>query len=147
MIVSSLLVQYKGWTWADAVCSIVISVLIVGSVIPLVQNTLEVLLQRTPRYKEKILSQTLYELSCMNGVLSYREPHFWNFSDSIIVGSICVQVREDVDTQTLSLTINSLFKKSALGIKHMCVQIEKEAFLQSLDLEVRSRPLLTAGQM
>ncbi|XP_024974686.1 probable zinc transporter protein DDB_G0291141 isoform X2 [Cynara cardunculus var. scolymus] len=52
VVVSTLLIQYKGWLIADPACSIFISVLIVSSVIPLLRNSAEVLLQRVPRAHE-----------------------------------------------------------------------------------------------
>lgn len=100
VIISSLLVQYKGWTSADAICSIIISVLIVASVLPLIWSTLDVLNQRTPIFKESLIRDTLAAMTQPGGefeamgVVSYREPHFWAFSDSETIGTLHVQVRE-----------------------------------------------------
>ena len=43
VVMSTLLIKYKGWLVADPACSIFISVLIVSSVIPLLRNSAEIL--------------------------------------------------------------------------------------------------------
>ncbi|GLU11197.1 hypothetical protein SLE2022_279570 [Rubroshorea leprosula] len=48
VVISTLLIKYKGWLIADPACSIFISALIVSSVIPLLRNSAEILLQRVP---------------------------------------------------------------------------------------------------
>lgn len=39
VIISSLLIKYYGWYIADPICSVIISVLIFVSVIPLIKST------------------------------------------------------------------------------------------------------------
>ena len=118
VIISSLLVQYKGWTSADAICSIIISVLIVASVMPLIWSTLDVLNQRTPIFKEALIRDTLAAMTQPGGefeamgVVSYREPHFWAFSDSETIGTLHVQVREVSLGGTVSEKIGHSPKRS-----------------------------------
>ena len=148
VIISSILVKYKGWTSADAICSIIISVLIVASVIPLIQSTLDTLNQRIPVYKEPAIRDTLRRLSEeLDGVIAYREPHFWAFSDSEMIGTIHVHVREDVDEQRMLQQISELFKSSGLGISNLSIQLEKDAFIRNIENELKIRPFLTAGQL
>lgn len=148
VIISSLLVQYKGWTSADAICSIIISVMIIASVLPLLKSTLDILNQRTPVYKEAAIRDALYRLTneC-DGVLSYREPHFWSFSDSETIGTLHVQVREDADEQRMLQQISDLFKESGVGIANLSIQVEKDKFLATVEPEIKARPCLTGGQM
>ena len=49
MVVSTLLIKYRGWLVTDPACSIFISALIISTVLPLLQNSAEIILQRVPR--------------------------------------------------------------------------------------------------
>jgi len=139
VIISSLLVQYYNWTAADSVCSIIISLLIVGSVLPLLKSTSHILLGRNPESKDGSFRECLYRLSELDGVESYRDAHVWSFSDDELVGTLHVQVREDVDEQKMVQAITDLFKGSALSITNFSVQIEKNLFLQAMENETRGR--------
>lgn len=146
VIISSILVQYKGWTSADAICSIIISILIVASVLPLLQSTLHILFQRTPVHKESVIRHSLAELCSIPGVISYREPHFWIFDQHELVGTLHVQVSETADEQTvLQHCLSTL--KSHIGVQNLTVQIEKQGFLQAIDQEIKNKPILTNGQL
>ena len=48
VVISSILIRYFGWSITDPICSLMISVLILMSVFPLIQDT-PILLQHTPR--------------------------------------------------------------------------------------------------
>ena len=48
VIISSILIEQFGWYIADPICSVFISVLIFLSVIPLLRDSLRILLQSTP---------------------------------------------------------------------------------------------------
>jgi cation diffusion facilitator family transporter len=48
VIISTLLIQNFGWQWVDPLCSLILSMLILGSVIPLLKTSASVLLQSTP---------------------------------------------------------------------------------------------------
>ena len=49
VVISSILIRYFGWSITDPICSLMISVLILMSVFPLIQDTSWILLQHTPR--------------------------------------------------------------------------------------------------
>ena len=49
VIVSTLLIKYKGWLIADPICSLLISILILLSAFPLIESTARVLLLQAPR--------------------------------------------------------------------------------------------------
>ena len=57
---------YTGWMVADPLCSMMIAALIVLSVIPLMRDTIGVLLQRSPHHLDYVLP------SCYRKVM----PHF-----------------------------------------------------------------------
>ena len=150
VIISSLLVKYKGWTSADAICSIVISVLIIASVLPLIRSTLDVLNQRTPIFKETLIRDTLRRMCAeVPGVRGYRQPHFWAFSDSETIGTLHVAVDESADEQRTLALIADLWKDSGVSVSNLSIQIEKDKFLATIDggLQNDGTPLLTGGQL
>lgn len=48
VIISTLLIQIFGWQWVDPLCSLILSMLILGSVYPLLKSSASVLLQSIP---------------------------------------------------------------------------------------------------
>ncbi|GAB2238254.1 hypothetical protein Droror1_Dr00016156 [Drosera rotundifolia] len=68
VVISTLLIKYKGWLVADPACSIFISILIVSSVIPLLRNSAEILLQRVPRSHEHDIKLAVDQVLRMKGV-------------------------------------------------------------------------------
>lgn len=62
VIISSLLIQTFGWLIADPLCSLLISILIFLSVLPLLRQSISVLLLRVPFGGEKKLSELLKQV-------------------------------------------------------------------------------------
>ncbi|MES1909929.1 MAG: hypothetical protein MHM6MM_002609 [Cercozoa sp. M6MM] len=60
-IVSGELIRWKGWLWADAVCSVAISLLIVLAVYPMMQETTQLLMLHTPSSEDTRLRQCLLD--------------------------------------------------------------------------------------
>lgn len=63
VIISTLLIQSFGWKWVDPLCSLILSMLILGSVIPLLKSSASVLLQSVPDdLSEKEYEQIINEV-------------------------------------------------------------------------------------
>jgi zinc transporter 5/7 len=77
VIVSTLLIQYVGWSGWDPLASCVIAVLIFMSSIPLVSSSAQKLLLTVPDDTEYQLRNTLAGVSDLRGVASYTVPRFW----------------------------------------------------------------------
>eukprot|EP00808_Paulinella_micropora_P032114 g66014.t1 len=136
VILSSILIHFFGWNTADAICSMMISILIVASVVPSVRESANLLLQRNPRGKDSKLRSKLRQVLAIDVVLSYRSPHFWVCAGSEVVGSLHVQIKEEADQQVVLAQIAAIFKDT---IKQLTVQIEKERFLNQLHETSASR--------
>lgn len=52
VIISTLLIQWFGWVWVDPLCSLILSLLIIGSVYPLLVSSISTLLQDVPEEEE-----------------------------------------------------------------------------------------------
>uniref|UniRef100_H3DMT6 Zinc transporter n=1 Tax=Tetraodon nigroviridis TaxID=99883 RepID=H3DMT6_TETNG len=130
VIISTILIRQFGWLIADPICSLFIAVLIFFSVIPLLKDACEVLLLRTPPENEKDLIGALEKIEKIEGVLSYRDPHFWRHSASIVAGTIHLQVMSDVVEQRIIHQVTAILKDA--GVNNLSVQVEKEAYFQHM---------------
>ncbi|XP_053557327.1 proton-coupled zinc antiporter SLC30A5 [Bombina bombina] len=130
VIVSTILIRQFGWLIADPLCSLFISVLIFGSVIPLLKDACQVILLRIPPEVEKGINMALEKISKTDGLISYREPHFWRHSASIVAGTIHVQVMSEVVEQRIIQQVTAVLKDA--GVNNLTIQVEKEAYFQHM---------------
>lgn len=77
VIVSTLLIQYIGWSGWDPLASCIIAILIFMSSIPLVSSSAKKLLLTVADDTEYQLRNTLAGVSDLRGVASYTVPRFW----------------------------------------------------------------------
>uniref|UniRef100_A0A3P9NIG0 Zinc transporter n=1 Tax=Poecilia reticulata TaxID=8081 RepID=A0A3P9NIG0_POERE len=130
VIISTVLIRQFGWLIADPICSLFIATLIFLSVIPLLKDACEVLLLRTPPEQEKELNSALEKVEKIEGVLSYRDPHFWRHSANVIAGTVHLQVMSDVVEQRIIQQVTAILKDA--GVNNLSVQVEKEAYFQHM---------------
>ncbi|XP_035667204.1 zinc transporter 5-like isoform X1 [Branchiostoma floridae] len=145
VIVSSLLIEQFGWLIADPICSIFIAVMIFASVMPLLKDSSLILLLRAPGCKEQDIAEALNKVLSMDGVLSYRDPHFWQHSSSVTIGTIHVQVTPETLEQRIVSQVCAVFKE--IGVQNLTVQVEKdEYFLHMSGLTSSYREVLEMTQ-
>ncbi|XP_073695491.1 proton-coupled zinc antiporter SLC30A5 [Garra rufa] len=130
VIISTILIRQFGWLIADPICSLFIATLIFLSVIPLIKDACEVLLLRMPPQQEKELNFALEKIQKIEGVLSYRDPHFWRHSASVIAGTIHLQLMSDVVEQRVIQQVSAVLKDA--GVNNLSIQLEKEAYFQHM---------------
>ncbi|MED6145618.1 hypothetical protein PIB30_026873 [Stylosanthes scabra] len=122
VVISTLLIKYKGWLVADPACSIFISVLIVSSVIPLLRNSAEILLQRVPRAHEHELKDVLADVLKIRGVSSIQKFHVWSLTNTDVVGTLHLRVSTDSDKSSAKSQVSRLLHNA--GIKDLTLQVE-----------------------
>uniref|UniRef100_A0A671QNK3 Zinc transporter n=1 Tax=Sinocyclocheilus anshuiensis TaxID=1608454 RepID=A0A671QNK3_9TELE len=130
VIISTILIRQFGWLIADPICSLFIATLIFLSVIPLLKDACEVLLLRMPPQHEKQLNFALEKIQKIEGVLSYRDPHFWRHSASVIAGTIHLQLMSNVVEQRVIQQVSAVLKDA--GVNNLTIQLEKEAYFQHM---------------
>ncbi|KAJ4434922.1 hypothetical protein ANN_23493, partial [Periplaneta americana] len=126
VIVSSILIEQFGWYIADPLCSMFIAILIFMSVLPLLKNSALVLLLRTPLRVQDRLPAALSKVSALEGVVGIRQPHFWQHSSDMIIGSIHVQALPEASEQKIIQEVTAIFKE--IGFYQFNVQVEKEQY-------------------
>ena len=110
VIISTLLIQFYGWTGFDPIASLFIAILIAASVIPLVMDTGKVLAldvaERDVDIQKALNEVCLFlffvhlkqvlthftKLCSLQGVASYSYPRFWPKDSSSLIGSIHIQL-------------------------------------------------------
>ncbi|CAJ1935625.1 unnamed protein product [Sphenostylis stenocarpa] len=122
VVISTLLIKYKGWLIADPACSIFISILIVSSVIPLLKNSAEVLLQRVPRAQEHELKDALANVLKIKGVYGIQKFHSWSFTNTDVIGTLHLHLSTDTDKTSAKSQVLHLLHNA--GIKDVTLQVE-----------------------
>ncbi|GAY46669.1 hypothetical protein CUMW_098850 [Citrus unshiu] len=122
VVISTLLIKYKGWLVADPACSIFISLLIVSSVIPLLRNSAEILLQRVSRAHELDLKETLNDVMKISGVHGIQNLHLWSFTSTDVVGTLNLHVSSEADMVSIKAQVSHML--SDAGIKDLTLQVE-----------------------
>uniref|UniRef100_A0A2K6TKG8 Zinc transporter n=1 Tax=Saimiri boliviensis boliviensis TaxID=39432 RepID=A0A2K6TKG8_SAIBB len=130
VIVSTILIEQFGWFIADPLCSLFIAILISLSVVPLIKDACQALLLRLPPEYEKELHIALEKIQKIEGLISYRDPHFWRHSASIVAGTIHIQVTCDVLEQRIVQQVTGILKDA--GVNNLTIQVEKEAYFQHM---------------
>lgn len=122
VIISSLLIRFFGWNIADPICSMIIAVLITVSVIPLLRDSVGILMQRQPKQLDRKLPDTYRRIQEIPGVLSVQSPHFWTLSSERFTGGIKIEVSFNCDPRLVSNTTRQIF--SQIGVTDLYIQID-----------------------
>lgn len=94
---------------------------------PFAVYTGKILLQTTPSHLITQLDKSLREASTLDGVLEFRDEHFWTLSFGTLVGSLHVRVRRDADEQ---LVLAHVWNKLAGLVQHLTVHIFKDDWMR-----------------
>lgn len=122
VIVSSILMYFFGWMIADPICSLFIAVLILVSVLGLLRNSLEILMQRQPRELDGVLPNCFYKVRALPGVFSVQETHFWTLCSGQYIGNVKLEVSGAADPRYLVQQTRSIF--SSVGVTQIYIQLD-----------------------
>lgn len=123
VIISSILIDQFNYMYADPICSLCISVMIFLSVGPLLKESGTVLMQRTPLTFDSQLPNCFNQIQSIEGVASFRDPHFWTLASNQYIGSIYIAAKHSGVNQMFIINqVASTFK--AIGVTEMVVQVE-----------------------
>jgi cobalt-zinc-cadmium efflux system protein len=124
-IAAGVLILAFGWLWADAVCSVLISLIIVFSAGNLIRESVNVLLEGTPAHINlAAVEDAILETEGVNGI---HDLHIWTITSGI--EALSAHVRHDesiVQTELLKNLRQRLHEK--FGIDHLTIQMETPDF-------------------
>lgn len=124
VIISSILISLFNWNIVDPIASLLISILIFASVIPLLKSSILVLMQHTPSSLEHKLPKIFKKIQNLQGILTLGSIYFWKNASDDIIGSLHIRVSKSSNRQYLTYKILDLFDH--YGIKNITIQIERE---------------------
>jgi len=129
VIISTLLIQFYGWTIFDPIASLFIAIMIVASVVPLVIDTGRVLSLNMGSREEEV-HQALSELVYVEGVASYSSPRFWPKDSASVIGSIHIQLmlspHKHADTDGVRERVHTLLRSRISGLEELTIQLEED---------------------
>lgn len=120
-IAAGILILSLGWLWADAVCSILISLIIIFGAWRLILESVNVLLEGTPSHinlgtvEEKILETA--------GVGGVHDLHIWTISSGIEALSAHITHDDSVVHSDLLAAVRQKLHDN-FGIDHLTIQME-----------------------
>lgn len=128
-IIAGILILSFGWLWADAVCSVLISLIIIFGAWRLILESVNVLLEGTPSHinlgavEKKILDTA--------GVGGVHDLHVWTISSGIEALSAHITHDDSVAHSELLAVVRQKLHDN-FGIDHLTIQME------TLDLEAEA---------
>jgi zinc transporter 5/7 len=140
VILSTLLIQFYGWSGFDPIASLLIAILIAASVIPLVLDTGRILCLDVGG-KDIVIHQAISELSSIEGLASHSVPRFWPKDSSSLVGSILIQLAPSSasldpagphSNQRTTYTridrvverVDTVLRRNIAGLEELTIQVE-----------------------
>lgn len=122
VIISALLMQNYGLMIADPVCSMLIALLIGVSVVPLLRESIGILMQRTPPSLESTLPQCYQRVQQLKGVYNLHDPHFWTLCTDVYIGTLKLFIAPDADAKWILSQTHNIFTQA--GVRQLYVQID-----------------------
>ncbi|XP_012738128.2 zinc transporter 7 isoform X1 [Fundulus heteroclitus] len=125
VIISALLMQKYELMIADPICSMLISILIGVSVVPLLKESIGILMQRTPPSLDNALPECYQRVQQLQGVYNLQEPHFWTLCTDVYIGTLKLLVAPDADTRWILSQTHNIFTQ--VGVRQLYVQVDTAA--------------------
>ncbi|XP_054458706.1 zinc transporter 7 isoform X1 [Anoplopoma fimbria] len=125
VIISALLMQRYDLMIADPICSMLIALLIGVSVVPLLKESIGILMQRTPPSLDLALPECYQRVQQLQGVYNLQEPHFWTLCTDVYIGTLKLLVAPDADRRWILSQTHNVFTQA--GVRQLYVQIDTAA--------------------
>ncbi|KAG1680690.1 Zinc transporter 7 [Nymphon striatum] len=122
VIVSAILMSQFGWLIADPICSMFISTLIGLSVLPLIRDSVYILMQRTPSTLDSVLPGCYQRVMSLDGVYSIQEPHFWTLCSDVYIGTMKLEVAPNAEMKYVLSHTHNIFTQA--GVRQLYVQLD-----------------------
>ena len=122
-VLAGIIIVYTGWNWLDPLVSVFIGVLIMWNAWGIVRETVDILLEGTPRDID--MSQMVRDLMRVDGVRGVHDLHVWSISQSLRALSAHILI-DDVPISSgagIQRQINELVSHQ-YDIGHATLQLE-----------------------
>lgn len=116
------IIALTAWTPADAIVSAVIALLIALSAVRLLRDSVDVLLEATPRHIS--LARVAEELGSIPGVADVHDLHVWTVTSGVVAMTGHAVIADLAQGQAVLAAAAE--RMGRLGIGHVTVQLEPE---------------------
>lgn len=120
-IASGLGIWAFGWTWADPLASLLISVLVLHAAWRLVREALDVLMEAAPEHID--VAEIREEMSALPAVSGVHDLHVWTVGSGEVCLSTHVIVADPVESPSVLRAARRLLR-DRFAISHTTIQIE-----------------------
>lgn len=135
-IIAGILIVTLGWLWADPLCSVLISLIIIFGAWRLIMESVNVLLEGTPAHISlSAVEQTILETAGVGGV---HDLHVWTISSGIEALSAHISHDESVVHAELLADVREKLH-ARFGLDHLTIQME------TMDLEAEAVYICETG--
>jgi zinc transporter 5/7 len=124
VIISAILMHLFGWMIADPICSIFIALLIAMSVFSLVAESIAILMQRSPKQLDGVLTDCYQKVMQLEGVQGVQETHFWTLCSDYYCGGLKLEVSATADAKYVVSHTQMIFR--SVGVTQLYVQLDFE---------------------
>ena len=118
---AGLLILGFGWLWADALSSVLISIVIIYGAWRLVSESVNVLLEGTPRHIDLASVESVMRETA--GVAGVHDLHVWTISSGIEALSVHINHDDNVSHADLLVAVRDRLHER-FGIDHLTIQME-----------------------
>lgn len=119
---AALVIMFTGWTLADPLISIGIALLILVGAWRLLKESVDVLLEATPKHIE--LRDVERQIATIDGVEDVHDLHVWTVTSGMIAMTGHAVVPDPDRSQDVLETLRG--RMTALGIHHVTMQLERQ---------------------
>lgn len=122
-ILAGVVILWTGWHWADPAASIAIGVLILLSSFSLVRESVDILMQATPRHLD--LAEVQRTLETVAGVKQIHDLHIWTLTSGLFTLTAHVVVNGAHDHHALLDALEKTIQER-FAIDHITIQLEPQ---------------------
>lgn len=127
VLTTDFLINYNQSFIADSFCAIVTAFMMWATMLPLSIYSGQILLQTCPIDIMNQIDKCLREASTLDGVLEFRNEHFWTVSFGRMAGSLHVRVRRDASEQ---MVLAHVTNKLSSHVTHLTIQVFKDDWIR-----------------
>lgn len=125
-IVAALLIMFFGWVWADALASIIVSVLVLRSGYFVTKSAVHVLMEGTPENVDiENVTQKILETE---GIISIHDLHIWTITSGLNALTCHAVVNGKITVEAGEILLRKIeHDLQHLNIHHVTIQLETAA--------------------
>lgn len=122
-IIAALLIKFFGWTAADPIASILVSILVIISGWRVTRDTVHILMEGTPGHINiEEVKDTLLNIA---NVKEVHDLHIWSVTSDFQVLTCHLVVEKEDDTQVVLVQASNVLKEK-FHVEHVTIQVEVE---------------------